>query len=640
MLLGEPAYRITQIFVEECRVFRTKARAPSLIVCEVRRDDSLSACVHTDILVESTPSTFLSSPEKFSGSGKISVAAVGLEEVGGFLEQGISKAIAGMQEVKEGSSIGELERGAVSAISDVDLQSVTPLHQHKRTSKGYLSSNRKASSVNFRSLLNSASSGDLLLTEESTILTSPTGLMYSSSTNVAAASAATAGGSGELGDGEGDVSQPQFDLATLNKMAKANRELLESHLSNRASMIAGGTSSIHQMSMSDFELDAATTKAVIANARKLLETGKIDMQEYDVLIASDHKYRDEAAREEAAITLLRVESAFGECWSAKRERLLSPRLQEQSAGGAHEGLHEWPLYDLRVFIVKSNDDLRQEVCCLQLMRLCAEIFSDFDLNNMLWLKPYRIVSTGSNTGIVQVISLKWEDQLFKHHLTTPHHTFEIISFKQVLTDTLSLDALKKSANFVNLPQYFEKTYGSSQERLLAAKRNFAASLAAYSLFAYILQIKDRHNGNILLDIEGHLIHIDFGFLLSIAPGGAFSLESAPFKLTEEMVEVLDGLESPLFGEFVKAFTTGFLALRANSENIIATLQVLSTNSPFPCFAAKDTTAIIERLRGRFRADLSVKDFVQHCLDLIIASYGHFGTKQYDSFQWYTNGISV
>lgn len=61
---------------------------------------------------------------------------------------------------------------------------------------------------------------------------------------------------------------------------------------------------------------------------------------------------------------------------------------------------------------------------------------------------------------------------------------------------------------------------------------------SFSLFCYILAVKDRHNGNMLLDTEGHIIHIDFGFLLSIAPGGSFSLETAPFKLTEEMVEVL------------------------------------------------------------------------------------------------------
>jgi hypothetical protein len=39
---------------------------------------------------------------------------------------------------------------------------------------------------------------------------------------------------------------------------------------------------------------------------------------------------------------------------------------------------------------------------MQLMRLCREIFNDYGLGHQLWLKPYRIVSTGSNTGVVQV----------------------------------------------------------------------------------------------------------------------------------------------------------------------------------------------------------------------------------------------
>ena len=50
--------------------------------------------------------------------------------------------------------------------------------------------------------------------------------------------------------------------------------------------------------------------------------------------------------------------------------------------------------------------------------------------------------------------------------------------------------------------------------------------------SYVLQIKDRHNGNLLMDTEGHIIQIDFGFLLSLAPGGTFSLETAPFKVGE------------------------------------------------------------------------------------------------------------
>jgi phosphatidylinositol kinase/protein kinase (PI-3 family) len=75
------------------------------------------------------------------------------------------------------------------------------------------------------------------------------------------------------------------------------------------------------------------------------------------------------------------------------------------------------------------------------------------------------------------------------------------------------------------------------------------SLAAYSLVCYILQVKDRHNQNIMIDNEGHIIHIDYGFLLSNAPGRGLKFERAPFKLTEEFVNVMRGTKNKKFKLF-------------------------------------------------------------------------------------------
>lgn len=90
-----------------------------------------------------------------------------------------------------------------------------------------------------------------------------------------------------------------------------------------------------------------------------------------------------------------------------------------------------------------------------------------------------------------------------------------------------------------------------------AQDNFASSLAAYSVICYLLQVKDRHNGNIMIDNEGHVSHIDFGFMLSNSPGSV-GFEAAPFKLTYEYIELLGGVEGEAFKKFVELFPTSRL----------------------------------------------------------------------------------
>ena len=104
--------------------------------------------------------------------------------------------------------------------------------------------------------------------------------------------------------------------------------------------------------------------------------------------------------------------------------------------------------------------------------------------------------------------------------------------------------------------------------------NYVASLAGYSLVCYFLQIKDRHNGNILIDNEGHLVHIDFGFLLSNAPGKGLKFENAPFKLTKDMVECLGGVEGKYFSDFRKLLHKGFKAVNKHRLKISILVEMM------------------------------------------------------------------
>lgn len=140
---------------------------------------------------------------------------------------------------------------------------------------------------------------------------------------------------------------------------------------------------------------------------------------------------------------------------------------------------------------------------MQLISQCDQIFKKAKLP--LWLKPYEIIATGPRCGLIEVVS-----------------------------DALSVSSIKEKTGGPNptIVDYFTKQFGKKgSKRYQVAVDNFTNSLCAYSLVCYILQIKDRHNENILIDIEGHVLHIDFGFLLSNAPGKGLKFEKAPFKLT-------------------------------------------------------------------------------------------------------------
>lgn len=87
-----------------------------------------------------------------------------------------------------------------------------------------------------------------------------------------------------------------------------------------------------------------------------------------------------------------------------------------------------------------------------------------------------------------------------------------------------------------------------------------------------------------MDKEGHIIHIDFGFLLTTYPGKGLKIEQAPFKLTSDLLNVIGGTRSENFFRFNKSMIDGFYILNQNMEKIILMVQMIANSlKDLPCF---------------------------------------------------------
>ena len=253
-------------------------------------------------------------------------------------------------------------------------------------------------------------------------------------------------------------------------------------------------------------------------------------------------------------------------------------------------------------IFKVGDDCRQDVLALQMIAAFRGIFNNVGLD--VYVYPYRVTATAPGCGVIDV-----------------------------LPNSISRDMLGREA--VNgLYDYFVSKYGAENSiRFQEARNNFVKSMAAYSVISYLLQFKDRHNGNIMVDDAGHILHIDFGFCFDIAPGGV-RFERAPFKLTSEMVAVMGGsTSSQSYKWFEELCIKAFLASRPHTEKLCH-LVILMLGSGLPCFKPET----VAHLRQRFVLDKSEREAADFMRDLIKKSHSSYSTKGYDQFQLWTNGI--
>ncbi|GBE61396.1 phosphatidylinositol 3-kinase [Babesia ovata] len=229
--------------------------------------------------------------------------------------------------------------------------------------------------------------------------------------------------------------------------------------------------------------------------------------------------------------------AFYVCDSAAaRQGLDSARssaghTEKTTSSPGHSEMH------MRYVMFKNSDDLRLDQLCQQVAKVADVLLRRHGVES--YIQSYAVTPTSPRDGFVEF-----------------------------LMETKSLSAVMSDHGSV---QSYVLGDSPSVVDALTKRLNFVGSLASYSALTYLLGIGDRHNDNLIVSRSGHVVHVDYGYVLGSDPK---PFTAPPFKLSTELLEFLGGRNSYFYHRFKERFYLVFTILRRHAKLIIMLLYIL------------------------------------------------------------------
>ncbi|KAF4668605.1 Serine arginine-rich splicing factor 2 [Perkinsus chesapeaki] len=278
----------------------------------------------------------------------------------------------------------------------------------------------------------------------------------------------------------------------------------------------------------------------------------------------------------------------------------APLMRHQ--GWQKQQQQQQPGKDIRQYMFKVGDDLRQDQLVLQLITVMDSLFKKYGLD--LRLTPYKVVALSPRDGMIEFVSR---------------------------SRTLS-SALRENGN--NLMTYFKncakasssgggggqqqqqhasssESSSSSATRLKEILETFTRSCAGYCVITYVLGIGDRHLDNLMVDDEGHMFHVDFGYIFGRDPKPL----PPPMKLCKEMVEGMGGQDSQYFRLFRQYCYSAYRILRTNSK-LILSLVGLVQGANIKDLVEQDPQMVLSRMEQKLAPEISEEEAESRFLGLI------------------------
>jgi len=202
--------------------------------------------------------------------------------------------------------------------------------------------------------------------------------------------------------------------------------------------------------------------------------------------------------------------------------------------------------------------------------------------------------------------------------------FEEIPTYRILMITNEIGIIEYLNNCLTLKNITQKGYtlqnyileNNGDEKIGVLKERFAKSLAISSCMSYILGLGDRHTGNIMISNEGHIIHIDYGYILE---NPIHSTIFTPIiRISSDMIDFLGGMQGNYYEIFKTYIINVYDILRLYSDIITNYYHILGKEN------IVDWESFKNKLEDRFLNGMNNKDIEIVLIDLIHNSSNGYG----------------
>jgi hypothetical protein len=242
-------------------------------------------------------------------------------------------------------------------------------------------------------------------------------------------------------------------------------------------------------------------------------------------------------------------------------------------------------------------------------------------------------------NIVSLLIILLQKKLVEQMKRGRIENFETIPTYKVIMISHNLGVIEYLDNCLTLKNIAVKNYtlqnyileNNKDNKIGIIKERFAKTLAISSCLSYVLGLGDRHASNIMVSNSGHIVHIDYGYILE-NPLHSSIVNSPVIRISNEMIDFLGGWNSEYYQIFKNYITKVFDLIRLYSDLIFSYYDILVQEG----IMDKETTK--KRLNDRFMNGMTFRDVEIVLLDVIEKSTKSYSGTFIDFCNEYSNRI--